>query len=35
MTPVLSMFRTIFWAVPAFIRVEPAITSLPVSANMR
>ena len=28
MTAVENRFSTIFWAVPAFIRVEPAITSL-------
>src|SRR5207302_1907730 len=29
-----SMFRIIFWAVPAFIRVEPEITSGPTSATI-
>ena len=34
MAPVVSMFRIIFSAVPAFIRVEPLITSGPTSATM-
>src|ERR1019366_6178930 len=34
MAPVVSMFRIIFCAVPAFMRVEPATTSAPTSATM-
>ena len=34
MAPLESMFRIIFWAVPAFIRVEPEITSGPTSATI-
>ena len=33
-TAVESMFITIFWAVPAFMRVDPMITSGPVSTSM-
>ena len=33
-TPVDSMFSTIFWAVPDFIRVEPSIASGPVRGAM-
>jgi hypothetical protein len=34
MAPVLSMFSTIFVAVPAFRRVEPASTSGPTTGVM-
>ena len=33
-TPVEIIFRIILWAEPAFIRVEPVITSAPVSGWM-
>ena len=33
-TPVLSMFSTTFWTVPALRRVLPAITSGPVSISI-
>ena len=33
-TAVLSMLSTSFWTVPAFNRVEPAITSGPVSTSI-
>src|SRR5436853_381355 len=34
MAPVVIMFRTIFWAVPAFMRLEPVRTSGPTSVTM-
>ena len=34
MAPVVIMFRIIFCAVPAFMRVEPEMTSGPTSATM-
>jgi hypothetical protein len=33
MAPVVIMFRIIFWALPAFMRVEPETTSAPTSAT--
>ena len=34
MAPVDSMFSTIFWAVPLFMRVEPVTTSGPGAGAM-